>query len=236
MAAGTGTFGMGETLLGVSAGDLLWWPPGQDHELLHASPGFDLFVIGLTPALSDRVLGNQAASVNGGPVRLRLAAAALTKLAVACTVPLDARDATAIERHVGDMWRDAHAQRTRAPEMHTLTRRALTSLQERPDLGRTDVAMLARGYPSEVSRHFRRDMGVTLTAYRTRLRLLKFVEAVDAGADSLLAAALDAGFGSYSQCHRVFHRTLGCAPRDFFGTSLRRQMGDTYSPWTQGAG
>jgi AraC-like DNA-binding protein len=75
-------------------------------------------------------------------------------------------------------------------------------------------------------------MGVTLGAYRTRLRLLKFVEAVDAGADSLLSAALEAGFGSYSQCHRVFHRTLGCAPRAFFGTSLRRQMGDTFSPWT----
>ena len=114
--------------------------------------------------------------------------------------------------------------------MHTLTRRALRSLIAEPHLGRSDVARLARGYPSEISRHFHRDMGVTLTSFRTRLRLLKFVDAVDSGAATLMSAALNAGFGSYSQCHRAFQRLLGCTPRVFFGTNLRRQMGDAFSP------
>lgn len=222
---------MGETVLPVATGDLLWWPPGQDHELLEASSDFDLFVIGMTPALSERILEDQVTSAHGGPVRLRLPAASLARFTACSVAPLDDQEPSSIERHVGDLWRDAHALRTRAPDMHTLTRRALTSLIERPDLGRADVALLARGYPSEVSRHFHRDMGVTLTAYRTRLRLLKFVEIVDGGGENFLAAALQAGFGSYSQCHRVFQRTLGCTPRDFFGTTLRRQMGDTFSPW-----
>ena len=30
------------------------------------------------------------------------------------------------------------------------------------------------------------------------------------------AAALDADFGSYAQCHRTFQRALGCSPRDYF--------------------
>jgi AraC-like DNA-binding protein len=231
IAAGAGTFGMGKAVLPVVAGDLLWWHPGQDHELLDASADFDLFVIGLTPGLSERVLGEQRASAYAGPVQLRLSPEPLSTFTASCAARLEPQEPAVIERHIGELWRRAHELRTCAPRMHTLTRRALTSLIRQPNLERADVASLARGYPTEISRHFHRDMGVTLTAYRTRLRLLKFVEAVDGGADSLLAAALHAGFGSYSQCHRVFHRMLGCTPRDFFSTDLRRQMGNAFSPW-----
>src|SRR5689334_4660767 len=31
IAAGRAAFGMGEAVMAVEAGDLLWWPPGQDH-------------------------------------------------------------------------------------------------------------------------------------------------------------------------------------------------------------
>ena len=59
-------------------------------------------------------------------------------------------------------------------------------------------------------------MGTTLTEYRTRLRLIRLIERVDSGSNMLLAA-LEAGFGSYSQCHRAFTRVFGCTPRRFFG-------------------
>jgi methylphosphotriester-DNA--protein-cysteine methyltransferase len=65
--------------------------------------------------------------------------------------------------------------------------------------------------------------------YRARLRLLRFIARVDAGS-SQTAAALDAGFGSYSQCYRVFVATLCCTPRDFFHTELRRRVADTFVP------
>ncbi|MEO8183362.1 MAG: helix-turn-helix domain-containing protein [Deltaproteobacteria bacterium] len=71
--------------------------------------------------------------------------------------------------------------------------------------------------------------GLTLTDYRTRLRLLAFIRSVDAGR-TLLAAALQAGFGSYSQCHRTFSQTFGCTPRRFFGSQLRAEMRDAFSP------
>jgi AraC-like DNA-binding protein len=73
-------------------------------------------------------------------------------------------------------------------------------------------------------------MGTTLTDYRTRLRLLRLIERVDAGS-SLLAAALEAGFGSYSQCHRAFTRVFGCTPRRFFGSELRGAMIGAFAPW-----
>jgi hypothetical protein len=42
-------------------------------------------------------------------------------------------------------------------------------------------------------------------------------------------AVLDAGFGSYSQCHRIFQRTFGCTPRSFFETPLRAQTQDAFA-------
>jgi AraC-like DNA-binding protein len=234
IAAGSGAFGIGETMVSVTAGDLLWFPPGQDHVLLEASPDFDLFVIGLTPELSERVLGANSAPAHNGPIRLRLSADDLAKVRPLCAEPSGDHDSAAVERHVGDFWRQAHALRVAAPHMHVLTRRTLRSLLARPDLARSDLALLVRGDPSEVSRTFHRDVGLTLTAYRTRLRLLRFIQIADDGRDSLLAAALESGFGSYSQCHRAFQQPFGCPPREFFGTDLRVQMRDAFSPWTPG--
>ena len=38
----------------------------------------------------------------------------------------------------------------------------------------------------------------------------------------MLEAALDAGFGSYSQFHRVFTRVAGARPRDYFTSGRHR--------------
>ena len=231
VAAGSAKFGVGEMVLSVVEGDLLWWPPGQDHELLEASLDFDLFVIGLTPEFSLRVLGSGKEAAHAGPVQFRLPQAALANFCDICAAPANLLDIPSIERRVGDFWCEAHLMRRASNTMHTLTRRTLVSLAGQPELARIDVAHLVRAYPTEISRHFHKDMGLTLTAYRTRLRLLRFVQAVDHGAENLLAAALAAGFGSYSQCHRTFQQNFGCTPRAFLGTALRTQMQEAFSPW-----
>jgi len=233
IAAGSGRFGVGETEVDVSAGDLLSWPPGQDHVLLQASPDFDLFVIGLTPELSACVLGAGCAVAQGGATRIRLSATALAALRPLCEAPLALQDRPAVERHIGDLWQEAHALRAATPDRHSFTRRAIASLIERPELRRTDVARAVGGYPTEVSRHFHKDMGLTLTAYRTRLRVLQFIRLIDDGTGNFLSAAFESGFGSYSQCHRAFQQTLGCGPREFFGTDVREQMREAFSPWTR---
>jgi AraC-like DNA-binding protein len=231
VTGGTGTFAMGQKALPVAAGDLLWWPPGQDHVLADASPDFDLFVIGVTAEFSYRVLSGTPEVGCVGPIQTRLTAPALAEVKAACVASDAATDVPAIEHKVGEFWHRAHALRRNAHNMHVVTRRTMASLYERPELARSDVARLVRAYPSEVSRCFHSDMGMTLSAFRSRLRLLRFIEAVDDGAKSLLTAALGAGFGSYSQCHRVFQRTLGCTPRRFFETSLRDQMQGALEPW-----
>jgi AraC-like DNA-binding protein len=230
VTAGRGYFADDESGVEAAAGDILWWTPGQGHELLRCSGDFELFVIGLTPELSQRVLAAHALSPLCGVTRLRLSPGDLTAFRARCAIAMLDGESAAIERHVGDVWLDAHRLRSSGVGIRGLTRRALLSMLEQPKLGRSDVARSARGHPSEVSRNFHKDMRLTITAYRTRLRLLGFIQAVDDGAGTLLEAALAAGFGSYSQCHRSFQRALGCSPRQFFGTSLRQQIEDAFSP------
>jgi AraC-like DNA-binding protein len=231
VAGGCAAFGMGEKVLPVARGDLLWWPPGQDHVLIDASPDFDLFVIGVTADFSLRALADTPDVACVGPIQIRLSPAALADLEDTCLAPGSAVDVPAIERKVGDLWRRAHALRRVAESMHVVTRRTMLSLYQRPDLGRSEIAQLVRTCPTEISRCFHDDMGTTLSAFRSRLRLLHFIRSVDAGAPSLLAAALGAGFGSYSQCHRVFQQAFGCTPRLYFKTQLRHQMENSFAPW-----
>lgn len=231
IAAGTAVFGAGEATLSVAAGDLLWWPPGQDHVLLDASPDFDLFVIGVTAAFSERVLDADVSGFAGGATRLRVAPDALLRMRSLCGGTSNVGgDAAAIERHVGALWREAHQLRAGVRDRHPLTVRALGSLLARPDMKRSELARRIRGNASEVSRMFHRDVGMTLVAYRTRLRLLRFIELVERERRSFLAAATDAGFGSYSQCHRAFQRAFDCTPRLFFGTGVSDEMKGRFAP------
>lgn len=235
ITAGRATFGMGEATLAVEAGDLLWWPPGQDHVLLDSSLDFDLYVIGLTPDFSERVLGDLATSATASAARVRLDGDRLAKFRVMCAAPVEAGATADVERIVGDFWRQAHRGRIVAQDRHLLTRRTLESVLARPELKRSDLAQVARGNVSEVSRHFHQDMGLTLTAYRTRLRLLRFIHLVDCG-QRFLVAAVEAGFGSYSQCHRAFLRTLGRTPRLFFRSGIREEIQNRFDPWPTVAG
>jgi len=61
------------------------------------------------------------------------------------------------------------------------------------------------------------------------VRLLHFIHRMDLGATELLPAALDAGFGSYSQLCRTFRADVGTSPRTFFA-GARRQLEEIFEP------
>jgi AraC-like DNA-binding protein len=64
-------------------------------------------------------------------------------------------------------------------------------------------------------KHFRRQVGVSLVDYRHRIRVERFLGLVERDGGNLLEAALDAGFGSYAQFHRVFRHLLGVTPKEY---------------------
>jgi AraC-like DNA-binding protein len=43
-------------------------------------------------------------------------------------------------------------------------------------------------------------------------------------------AALQAGFGSYSQCHRVFRSLFGISPREFLASRTEIALFDKFEP------
>jgi len=71
---------------------------------------------------------------------------------------------------------------------------------------------------------------MTFARYRTRVRLLRLIGLMEVEGTTLRSAAEASGFGSYSQCHRIFQSELGCSPRDFFHLGLREQMQRAYDP------
>jgi AraC-like DNA-binding protein len=77
--------------------------------------------------------------------------------------------------------------------------------------------------PGHLARSFKREMGVSLVDYRNRLRIDRFFESIHRTGSTcnLLDAALEAGFGSYAQFHRVYRKFLGTTPRDIFSSGAQ---------------
>jgi AraC-like DNA-binding protein len=93
---------------------------------------------------------------------------------------------------------------------------AVRMLTEDPSLRGGDIAKKIGVSLSRFARVFKADMGLSLVDFRNQLRLERFLSLVDSGGNNLLEAALAAGFGSYSQFHRVFRELRGASPRDYF--------------------
>jgi AraC-like DNA-binding protein len=225
---GSATFAVGDGVAVASAGDLLAFPSGQEHELLAASPDLYLYAIGLDPTYSADVLGPGREPVV--PLHVRLGAGELATVIDRAAAIVDR---PFIQQLGAELWQRVDwlarraAPRTRK-RTHVLTRRALKVMSAAPELGLQGLADALGVQPSEVSRHFHRDMGMTLVRYRMRSRLLDLIRRVDTGQRDLMTAASTVGFGSYSQCHRTFQSELGCAPREFFQSGLRERMQLTY--------
>jgi transcriptional regulator GlxA family with amidase domain len=99
---------------------------------------------------------------------------------------------------------------------HPAVAASVRMLNEDPSLGGVAIAKKLGVSLSRFARVFKTDMGMSLVDYRNQLRLDRFLAMVDAGGTNLLETALAAGFGSYSQFHRVFRTLRGTSPREYF--------------------
>jgi AraC-like DNA-binding protein len=190
-----------------------------------------MFAIGMSSAFFSEVLHNERQAV-AAPLRVSVSRSGLAELVARSTA---VAEIDGVEQQIAELWAVAQRARNAAAEssgaaLHVVTRRTLAYVIDAPELSRSELARIARTCPGELSRHFHSDVGMTLVQYRTRTRLLRFIQLVDGKAANLTAAALDAGFGSYSQCHRSFYATFGCTPRLFFQTDLRQQMEEAFEP------
>lgn len=97
----------------------------------------------------------------------------------------------------------------------TIATRVVALLHEDGAQSRGELAARLGVSVSVLSRAFKSEMGLSVAQYRSRLRLERFLTLVEPRGGNLLAAALDAGFGSYAQFHRVFRSALGMTPKEY---------------------
>jgi AraC-like DNA-binding protein len=210
---GQATLGVGERRVRLSAGELVVFAPGQDHELLEASEGLDLRVVGLRPELALHLAG---ANLQSGA--FQVPAPLLAELVPELGQLDRVADGATVERRLLDAFGALVSIARSAP---VRVRRSAELFRHEPALSCAEVARRLRAHPSELSRSFQGHYGVSPVSYRARLRLMQFVTLVDAG-HSLTAAAIAASFGSYAQCARVFRATVGCSPQAYFAGERHR--------------
>lgn len=93
----------------------------------------------------------------------------------------------------------------------------IIDLMNYPETAETTVLEMAGRVglaPRRISALFRREVGQTIPEYRNRIRLQRFFEKFEKEpVANLLHLALDAGFGSYAQFHRVFKHATRKSPK-----------------------
>jgi len=229
--SGHGTYLVGDRLVPFAAGSVVWLFPGQDHCVVRASADLRTIIavwrrelirgcgLGATALAQDDPAGTWSRTLP--TARFRAELALCREVAAAQGGAADAGLAWLLHR----LWDDYHAAPVGAGpgDLHpgvALVARLLAD-PACDDIPLPALATRAGLSPDHLGRLFRRQLGCTPVDYRQRRRLDRFLGTLKPG-QSVLAAALAAGFGSYAQFHRVFRRHLGVGPRAWLAGDGRR--------------
>jgi AraC-like DNA-binding protein len=209
VSTGKARLGVGDKTVELSAGELILLPPGVDHELLRGSADLTLFVLALTPELAARVYDPLAHATDQIH---ELDRERCLELEAYLSASSNARNPTSMEAGLAEIFRTTL---TTLKPRHTLSRRALLAWAGEQELSETALAARLKVDLGTLSRCLRHDLGAKFVEYRARHRLMTFIAFAERGRP-LSSAAIEAGFGSYAQCHRTFARVLGCSPTAYF--------------------
>jgi AraC-like DNA-binding protein len=224
---GTASYLLGERRYELTAGTLTWLFPGEDHVLVDESADHELWWAVFRPSLVARIaIGPDARPLlEANPVgrfSRRLDAGRTGRLGTLFREVHDAepRDDTLFNAGLAYLlafaWR-AFLDSDRVVEgvdVHPAVETVARLLHADPRAG--DLAALGRTAgmsPSHLSRLFRAQTGVSISRFRNQQRLQRFLRLYGRGRrTTALAAALEAGFGSYAQFYRVFREQTGRNP------------------------
>ncbi len=241
---------VGRAIHAVHAGQLVWHLPGVEHELIGASVDCDFVVLQAEPDLCAEV-GRTSLSTNGkkrtalaapffdwardlgflaaGRPVVELKRADRDRVLEACAVTCsnehlcEQQVTERLHTAIACAWaatRDDHDDR----RPNSLVELACCLMLEDPALERSVICQMLDVSESYLSRCFQRELGVAFVEQRARARVAAFCTQVARGGHNYLESALLAGFGSYSQLHRVFVELVGDSPREYFarGGRMRR--------------
>jgi AraC-like DNA-binding protein len=221
---GTASYLLGDRRHALTRGTLTWLFPGQDHVLVEESADHELWWAVFRPALVARIATTSHARTlleedPVGQFSRRLDSGRVRRLGALFHEVRDADTADDVLVNTGLAYLLAFAWRAfldsddvvGGVDLHPAVETVARMLQADPDAG--DLATLARAArlsSSHLSRIFKEQTGVSISRFRNQQRLQRFLRLYDRGRrTTALAAALEAGFGSYAQFHRVFREQTG---------------------------
>jgi AraC-like DNA-binding protein len=229
---GAASYLLDERRYELTPGTLTWLFPGQDHVLVDESPDHELWWAVFRPGLVSRAATTTRArpllerdpaghySRRLDPGRAAHLGALLRELRDAGSVD-DALLNAGLGYLLLSAWRAflESEDLVAGVDVHPAVETVARLLHADPEAG--DLEALARTAglsPSHLSRIFKAQTGVSITRFRNQRRLERFMTLYGHGRrTTALAAALDAGFGSYAQFYRVLRTETGRTP-----TTLRR--------------
>ena len=209
-------------------GHLVWLWPGQWHVPSEWSADMALWIVEWRPGCLGRLQKARRRDVPAPadpahPFCRRLAAPALQRLdgllsAVAARDRADAFN-RGLDFALFALWDEFCAAEPLADcaAFHPKLEAAIALLADpHSDFSQAELARRIRLSPYYLSALFQKQTGLSIPAYRNRLRLQEFFRRVHARPEiRLLQHALDSGFGSYAQFYRVFAAALGLTPRQW---------------------
>lgn len=213
----------------LSRNDLVWLFPGQEHLLTEATPDYKMWIAVFRPSLVKRAAGDTVACIlrradPGRGLLARLSAPQAGRLDMLMTEIEGAQSEP--ERHnlgLAYLLRAAWAAFSNpqsTPDgaaVHPSVQQAARLLREGSEgLSLNALAREVYVSPSHLSRLFRDQVGLSISEYRNRQRIARFLSSYDLGRETnMLETALRAGFGSYAQFHRVFRQVVGMGPLEY---------------------
>jgi AraC-like DNA-binding protein len=215
-----------DRILTLGPGALLWAHTDHPHFLLSETRDFDMWVLVVAPWVLKpaRLFPPRLGAATGLGPEARLlgddAAAELGAVAATLRGTSDpALVAAGLRWWMARAWSAWQAADLAAGQrVHPAVQRASHIMRADPEVSLLEVARRAGISLSRLRRVFRANVGLGLSQFRTARRL----EQVDAAlarspAPSLLVAALDSGFGSYTQFYRACRAVRGMGPREYYG-------------------
>jgi AraC-like DNA-binding protein len=228
---GLGTYLLGNRHYQIRRGDILWLFPAQEHVLIEQTPDFQMWIV----VFRRRLINRSATDLASLPLQQRSFAGDTCRR-------LRQQDLSRFEELFAQLANTAnepgllnaslayallHAWKCfdRAGEVpvHSVhpavERTARLLLSDDNSYSLPQLARRAGLSPSRLSRLFKQQTGLSIVEFRNRQRMQRFLDRYELERNSgrqstLLNAALDAGFGSYPQFHRVFRQVAGCSPAE----------------------
>ena len=229
---GTGTYLLGSRHYQIRRGDLLWLFPAQEHVLFEQSPDFQMWVV----VFRRRLIRRSAIDPASLPLLQRnFTGDSCRRLHQRDFARFDELFAQLAETsnepgllNTGLAYALLHAWKCfgRAAEVPTrrvhlaVERAAHLLIEDEVSYSLSQLARKADLSPSRLSRLFKQQTGLSIVEFRNRQRMQRFLDRYELEREAgrqktLLDAALDAGFGSYPQFHRVFRQVVGCSPGEY---------------------